>query len=189
MYSIISPLEGCLVFATKEHPKLMCGARIGVCTKVLKGLITVSDLTKDYLILTNHKLKPLHSYWLEGEKPVSKKAIKLLDLIDKDYDGKTHAFANTHSIINQSVAQWCQGGWIVHNDTVCSPQARYNQWVEKQPTGEYPMSLKELIAIHYSGSCKLFAKKNGLVVNLVQAWLREKWFISEGVMYKPRRKI
>ena len=189
MYQINNPLEGCIVFATKAHPKLMNGARVGLCEKVLKGAILVLDGEKEYVVCTVYDGPRFHDFWMDGEAPIKPTSSLLSDVIKADYHDSVEEFGEINKFNIQSVGQWSKGGWIIYEGTIYSPNRRHNRWVCKQLVGEFPTTLEDLIAINYSDNQRLFCKQNKISLQSVQSWLREGWLIHDGVIYRPQRSL
>jgi len=188
MYKIRKPVLGCLVFATEWHPKLMNGARIGVCKEIEPGIILVESNDKTYGVLTKFKGMPFHDFWAEGAESDYLTPEFIDDIVENKFSGKNSLFSNKYNVIPESVQQWRRGGYFLYENQVYSPQRRHDEWSKNQGVVKIT-NLGDLINLKYSGSDKLFSEKNKLSLSVVQSWIRKGWVIFKGVIYSPIRRI
>ena len=186
MYQINKPEEGCVVFATKHHPKLMNGARIGVCEEMYDGVLVVRDGDKIYVVCIVYKGPRFHDFWRDGDSPNNPSPRLVDDIISQDFDGKNSEFAKHHRVNAETSNQWRRGSWIVYDSVLYSPQYRHQKWVEKQNL-DVLVTFEDLIWLKYSGDARQFMEENGYTVNIVQTWIKCGWIIYDGLMYSPRR--
>lgn len=190
MFQIRNPVAGCIVFATKWHPKLMNGARIGFCKEVLDGVILVQEGDRRFAVFTSIKGKQFHDFWNESDSKEGPDSILLKEFVEIKYNGDIGCFASQHKFSTQSATQWCRGGWILFNKKIYSPQFRHNEWVSGLNLSEKtPVILSYVVDNYYSGQIKLFAKQNKLILSSSRSWLRENWLISHGTIYRPQKSI
>lgn len=189
MYQINKPEEGCVVFATKNHPKLMNGARVGVCEKILKGALLVSDGDKEYVVCTVYKGPRFHDYWLEGDNPERSVPRLVRSIIKNDFKDKIGHFSSAYNVVTESAHQWRRGNWIIYDGSLYSPQCRHERWVKEQGINVPVVTFEDLIWLKYSGDLRLFMKENGIQLPIVQSWIKGGWIIFKGMMYSPQRLI
>jgi len=189
MYQIRTPSLGCLVFATKWHPKLKNGARIGVCKELFDGMIRVADEQKEFVVITALRGFPFHDFWQEGNAPIKKLPRLVSEVVKTDFEGKNGEFGRAYGVQTESANQWCRGKWVIYENELYSPQHRHDKWVEKQVINEPLITFSDLIFLNYAGNDRLFAKENGPSLVVVQSWIRNNWLIFNGAMYSPQRRI
>ena len=189
MYQINKPEEGCVVFATKNHPKLMNGARVGVCEKILKGALLVSDGDKEYVICTIYKGPRFHDYWLEGKNPKKTLPRTVRNIIKNDFLRKTSEFAAAYNVAAESAHHWQRSNWILYDGELYSPKHRHERWVKEQDINVPLITFDDLIFSNYCGDPNQFVKKNGHSFTIVQSWIKGGWIIFKGMMYSPQRLI